>query len=148
MTKNEVIQQIDRDWQQLVSTAKAFETRLQTVSGAVGNWSVKEALTHIAVWDEEIVRSIKLYQDIGEEAEYGTPEAGDKLNELQLEDKKSLSLEQVWGFLEESHGTLLSYLHTLPHDAFYGGTFTFDTISAITYIHYREHSEDLQRFQG
>ena len=148
MTKNEVIQKIDRNWQQLMSTVKEFEVASQTVSGAVGHWSVKEALTHIAIWDEEIVRSIKVYQDTGEEVDYGTPEAGDKLNEVQLEDKRALSLEEVWRFLEEQHEILLSYLHTLPEHAFIEDTFTLNTISNITYIHYREHGEDLQNFKG
>lgn len=148
MTKSEVIQQIDNDWHQLMSKAKKFEAGSQIVSGAVGHWSVKETLIHIAIWDEETVKSIKLCQDTGEEVDYGTPEAGDKLNELQLEDKRSLTLEQVWRFLEERHEVLLSYLYTLPDDVFTENTFTLNTISINTYGHYRGHSEDLERFKG
>ena len=148
VTKDEVIQQIDGEWQQLMSTAKNFEEESLTLAGAVGHWSVKETLTHIAIWDEEIVRSIKLYQDTGEEMDYGTPEAGDKLNELQLEDKKALNLDEVWRFLEEGHEILLSYLRTLPEPAFTDNTFTINTISNNSYIHYREHSEDLRNFKG
>ena len=148
VTKNEVIQQIDRDWQQLISIAKEFEVASQNLSGAVGHWSVKETLTHIAIWDGEAVRSIKLYQDTGEEVDYGAPEAGDKLNELQLEDKRALTLEQVWRFLEERHEVLLSHFYTLPDHVFTENTFTLNTISNNTYSHYREHSKDPQRFKG
>ena len=131
-----------------MSKAKKFEAGSQIVSGAVGHWSVKETLIHIAIWDEETVKSIKLCQDTGEEVDYGTPEAGDKLNELQLEDKRSLTLEQVWRFLEERHEVLLSHFYTLPDHVFTENTFTLNTISINTYGHYRGHSEDLERFKG
>ena len=148
MSKQEVLTEIDKEWQLLLDVAGGFSESEQQISGVVGHWDVREALLHVAAWDHELVGILETFARTGEERDYGDDEAVDALNESQVEEKWDLTVEQVWGHLHTTHRTLRDYLEGTSEKTFAKETYPQGTIDMETANHYREHREDMERFRA
>ena len=146
--KDDAMRRIEDEWQRFLETAKGFSEQELILSGAVGHWSAKETLIHIAAWDEELVKIVQRYRSTGEESNYGDDESVNRLNEQQVEEKRRLSVDQVWDHLQNTHRSLVEYLVTLPNEAFESGSYTGSWIERDTSGHYRGHREDLERWKA
>ena len=147
-SKAEIIGRVDEEWQRLVGIAEGFSDEEQLLPYAVGHWSVKDLLGHIATWDDELVRAVERFQHEGEKTSYGDEAAIDRFNEAEAEKRRGLSLGQVWDEMRRSHRRLLQFLQGLPEEAYAPGTYTGDCIATDSLGHYREHWEDLERWKA
>ena len=91
---------------------------------------------------------LKTHLATGEERDYGDDEAVDRLNEEQVDEKRELTLDQVWAHLHQTHQVLLDFMGSLPEDAFRPDSYTGDTIAMESFRHYGEHGEDMERFKA
>ena len=147
-TKTQILQQASEQWQRLLDVAGGVSEEEQLIPGAVGHWSVRDTLLHVAAWDEELVKQVEQYRRNDEEADYGDDEAGDRLNQAQVDEKRGLSLDQAWEELRTSHQAMLDFLRGLPEEAFAVHSYTGDQIATETLGHYREHLEDIERWKA
>jgi len=144
--KDAFLAQMEEEWQRFLDTTHDLpEDRLFT-PGAVGHWSVRDAVIHVSAWDEELARLVERHRTSGEETSYGDDEAVDRLNQAQVDEKRDMSMGQIWETLDTDHARLLRLLNSLPEDAFTHDTYTGDHIAAETLDHYREHREDIERW--
>jgi hypothetical protein len=153
MTENnngqaETLRRIDEEWQQFVAVASGFSPNEQLLPNALGHWTVRDVLLHIAAWDDELMKQVEHYRSTGEKIDYGDGEAVDRLNQAQVNEKLGLSLDQVWETLHASHQELLQRLHRFPEETFVPGTYTSDQIAMESLGHYRDHREDLERWRA
>ncbi len=144
--KDAFLTQMGKEWQRFLDTARGIpEDRLFT-PGAVGHWSVRETVVHLSAWDEELTRVVERHRTSGEETSYGDDEAVDRLNQAQVDEKRDMSMSQIWETLDANHTRMLGLLNGLPEEAFAPGTYTGDNIATETLEHYREHREDIERW--
>jgi hypothetical protein len=148
MNKEETLIEIEREWQQFLDVAGGFSAEKQTTPGVVGHWNVRESLLHVAAWNGEQVTILATYLSKGEERDYGDDEAVDRLNEDQVDEKRELTLDQVWAHLHQTHQVLLVYISGLAEDAFRPDSYTGETIAMESFCHYKEHREDIERFKA
>jgi len=153
MYKNQILQEIDREWERFLGVAKGFSDKELRIKGAVGYWNTLEALLHLAAWNEEQVDVIKSYMSDGEERDYGDNEAIDLFNAQQVYEKRGLTPDQAWGHLHHTHETLLSFLNGLPEDAFKPDSHLINAMNVHMTAgafsdHYRGHVDDLERFKS
>lgn len=147
-TKSMLLEQIDREWDRFVEVARGVSGERAVEPGAVGHWSLREALLHVAAWDEELVKLLEEYRRSGEQHDYGDDAAIDDLNERQVEERRSLDLRQAWEYLEKAHAGAIDFLHGLPEETFDEGTYTRGQITTETLGHYQQHREDLERWKA
>lgn len=143
----ETLKRVDEEWQQFVDVAKGVPQDEQFLPSALGQWTARDLLIHIAAWDDELVKQVESYRSTGEKTAYGDSEAIDSLNQARVDEKLGLSLGQVWETLIKSHQNLLRFLQRLPEETFIPGSYTGDHIAIDLLGHYREHREDLKRWQ-
>ena len=146
--KDDAMGKIEEEWQRFLETANGFSEQELILPGVVGHWSVKETLIHVAAWDEELVKIVRRYRSTGERSDYGCDEAVDRLNKQQVDDKRSLSVDHVWGHLRDTHRSLVDFLATLPSEAFGSRSYTGDWIETDAAGHYREHREDVEQWKA
>ncbi len=144
----ETLKRIDEEWRQFVDVAKGFSSNEQLLPNAMGHWTVRDVLIHMAAWDDELMKQVERYRGTGEKTDYGDGKVIDRLNQAQVDEKLGLSLEQVWETFNASHQELFQLLHRLPEESFVPGTYTSDQIAIESLGHYREHREDLERWQA
>jgi hypothetical protein len=139
-------------------------SRLITVSGVAGLWSVKDIIAHIMSHEQytadrmaEIIHG-EPYRPARTQAEleaflekFGYPDFGSNLlgdeasSAWVVEKYKNIALEEIVAHEIQAFGAIISGLELLS-DAQLDKHHLFESITLNTYEHYREHSRDIERW--
>ena len=149
MTRQEIMEAIKEEWLAFINVAENFPETEMHISGAVGYWTVYDALIHVAAWDIESVKAVDNYLAKGEYPEWqdwpGTQI--DELNENMVAEKRSLSTEEIWQYFKDCHDQLIQSLNRYEDSVFQEGSFTVGIINSETWQHYKGHNQDLVNFK-
>ncbi len=155
MTKAELIQKIESDWDNLQAALDGLTEEQMHRPGVVGEWTIKDILAHITAWQSRLIATMF-------KAERGlTPEAAepgktiDQLNEKFYREMKDRSFDQVWDDLDSSYHQLLSRLEGWKEkDLFDPKRFKWmkgepfvEYIAGDSYEHYAEHAEQIRKWR-
>ncbi len=139
MKKERTLERLEREWQALINTWEGLPEDVLLQPGAVGHWSVRDVMSHIATWNEEALKALPLILEGRPLPRYMGIDA---FNAREQEHKQHLSLEQVKRDLLVTYNKLTDYLQKVPENAFGNPRFTkrlrLDTIG-----HYREHAAQI-----
>ncbi len=127
-----------------------------TVPGAVGEWSVKDTLTHILDHEERMLRWVD--ERLGGRIPlapqpYGMPEEQlARLNRRIYEENRDRPLDEILAGLDEFHSLALDLVRGAAEGdlidpsrfALEGGEALWQAMAANTYEHYEEHARDLR----
>ena len=133
-------------------------SRLITTAGVTGQWSVKDIIAHIMSYEQytadrmtEIIHG-EMYSPASTHPEleaflekFGYPDfgsailGGDNANNWIVEKYKNISLEDVVAHEIQAFNAIISE-ELLDHHHL------FEQVTNNTYIHYREHSRDIERW--
>ena len=141
MTKTEVLDLINREWRQLLFTAKGFEPESQTVAGAVGHWTLAQCLVHVAGWDQEVINLVRTFIESGTKND-----PPHNINEIIFEGKENMDVEATWEYLHSVHETFISYLESLPESIFDPESYTGNWLGETVPQHYIGHRQDIEAF--
>ena len=141
MTKTEVLDLINREWQHLVFIANGFEPESQTVAGAVGHWTIAQCLAHVAAWDQESLNLVDTFIATGTKNEFPH-----NINEIIFEGKETMNVEATWEYLQSVHETFISYLESLPESIFDPESHTGSWLGDTVPQHYIGHRQDIEAF--
>lgn len=139
-------------------------SRLTTVAGVAGPWSVKDIVAHIMSYEQytadrmvEVIHG-EHYTPASNHAEmdaflekFGYPDFGSTLlndeasNTWIVEKYKNISLEEVVAHEIQAFNAIVHAVETL-HESQLNQHHFFEHITNNTYIHYREHSRDIERW--
>ena len=120
-----------------------------------GGRSVKDVLSHIAVWERRCVRwfEISMLGEVPERPQPGvTWEQMDDLNELDFLRTRDDTLQEARDDYRQSYQQLLALVKSMPEEDF-GETHRFSwwqgrpistVIAANSFEHYREHEEQIR----
>jgi hypothetical protein len=149
MSKRDVIEAIEHEWNTFASLAGDFPEESRILPGAVGHWNVHEALLHVASWDNEVMLLVKNFEATGEKPWWDSlsGEVLDDLNERLVAERRNLDPSLIWAHFRNTHQVLVAFLETYEEHVFVEGTFTGDSINAETWKHYQGHGRDFTRFK-
>ena len=126
---------VETSWQQLMETVNGIPEERLAEPGAVGVWSVKDLLGHIAYWDA-VAADNAAQLARGETIE---DEDWQLLNERSATERAGWPLEQIRAELERSHARVLDALDRYPE-------LSEEHWSGETWEHYDEHVVDLNNW--
>ena len=116
MTKDELIQKIESEWNNLQASLDGLTEEQMHRPGVVGEWTIKDILAHITAWQTRLITTLF-------KAEKGftpdTTEGGqtvDQMNEKFYREMKDRAFDQVWDDLDSSYHQLLSRLDRLERE--------------------------------
>lgn len=135
-------QRIDQSWQALMAALDGIPEERMTEPGAVGRWSIKDVLGHIAYWDGSSVPDI-LSVVAGKDPADGDGEGGEDFESINLREaakRADWSLDQVRSELEENHRAVLDALEAADRA---GVAIDPEVIDGNTYLHYDDHVPDI-----
>lgn len=140
------LDQIDRSWHRLNAELDIIPQERMTESGAIGVWSVKDLLGHIAFWDQEAVVVGPLLV-AGEADPYDGPATViDTVNAREAAARADRALDQQWAEFREAHAALLAYLHSQTANE-RDAISLFAGLRDYTQDHYDEHTADLRAWR-
>ena len=155
MTKDELIQKIESEWDNLQAALDGLSEEQMHQPGVVGEWTVKDILAHITAWQTRLITALF-------KAEKGfTPDTTDggkavvQMNERFYREMKDRSFDQVWDDLDSSYHQLLSRLADWKEkDLFDPKRFKWmkgDPFAAYiagdSYEHYAQHAAEIREWR-
>ena len=119
-----------------------------TEPGVMDDWSVRDILAHVTIWEEEALKHLPLIIDGGNPPRYAVVYGGiDAFNAQMLAKKRWLSLSQVRNELIETHERLVRYVASVSEEEFMRETRFRRRLKLDTYGHYLIHARMTQEWR-
>ncbi len=149
MTKTQLLSKIEQAWAALQASYAGLTEAQLTEPGAAGDWSVKEILAHVTVWEEEALKYLPLILGGGRPPRYSVMYGGiDAFNAQMTEQKGRLPLAEILAQLAETHRRLVAYVGSAPDEQFTTDTRFRRRVRLDTYGHYPVHTEAIRAWRA
>ena len=155
MTKSRLLEEIQIEHQRLEKTLAMVDKGQMLIPGVIDEWTVKDILAHIAVWEQRMVRW--LGEAMSGEVAHMLPDGMtwdnlDEWNEQTYQENRHRSVEQVLADYELSYPQALkaaqevSEQDLIDPDRFdwRDGDPLWVMVAANTFWHYTEHEESIR----
>src|SRR5690606_16917139 len=140
---NGLIERIETHGRELLAALEGIPEEHLLAPGAVGTWSVKDLLGHIAYWDGEATARVRRIL-AGEPARRPGEPHWQRRNAREAALRADWPLDRVWSELHDTHLALLLALQEAREA---GKTIPRNIIAGCTYEHYQAHRDDLHAYR-
>jgi hypothetical protein len=148
MNRPQLLKKIDEAWAMFQAAYLGLSDGQMTEPGVTGDWSVRDVLANVTVWEEEALKYLPLILDGGEPPHYSVKYGGiDAFNALMLEQKRKLSLSQVLDQLTATHRRIVNYIESVPEKEFVADTPFRRRLRLYTYSHYPIHTRMIREWR-
>ena len=148
MDRQQLLKKVDKAWVELKESYTGLSDAQLAEPGVVENWSVRDILAHVMIWEEEALKYLPLIMEGGKPPRYSVQYGGiDAFNALMTEQKRSLSLSEVLRQLDETHRQLVDYLQNVPEEQLTRETPFRHRLRLDTYSHYPIHTKAIQEWR-
>lgn len=154
MTKEKLLKEIRLERQRLEKTLERISAKQMITPGVVGDWTVKDLLAHITVWEQRMI--LWLEQTTREEVPEMLPPGMtwddlDQWNEETYQKHRQRALDEVLADFKLSYPQALSAVQKIPeeelidpeHYPWREGRPLWVMVAANTFWHYKEHEETI-----
>jgi hypothetical protein len=143
-----LIDRIDTNWSEFQQAYAGLSEARMLEPGVSGDWSVRDILAHVAVWDALVLSVLPSILETGRHPEHDEANADlDAFNARMTEETRPLTIDEVRRVLEANHQRLLDYLQGVPSDAVATNDAFRERLAADTWNHYPEHAEAIRRWR-
>ncbi len=148
MNKQQMVEKIERAWADLTDAIQGLSEEHMQQPGVTANWSVKDILAHISVWEEESLKHLPDILHGGRPTRYSVLYGGiDAFNAQMTEQFRALPMREVLRRLEDTHQRLLAYVGQSPEDAYATDTRFRRRLRWDTYSHYPIHAAAIREWR-
>jgi uncharacterized protein (TIGR03083 family) len=142
-----LLKQLDAAWSAFRDSYAGLSDEQLQEPGVVGDWSVKDLLAHVTIWEQEALRYLPLIMEGGTPPRYKTYGGIDAFNARMIEERRMLSLSEVRTQLEETHEQLVDFVANVPMEHLSSATRARKRLRLDTYSHYPEHTKAIQEWR-
>ena len=144
MDRQQLLKKLDKAWALFKESYAGLSDSQLTEPGVAGEWSGKDILSHVTIWEAEALKYLPLILKGGRPPRYATLYGGiDVFNAQMVGQKRDLSLSDVLRQLEETHRQLVDYLQSVPEEQFTHETRFRRRLRLDTYSHYPLHTRGI-----
>lgn len=139
----EAIERMDTSWRAFLATLDGIpEDRLEE-PGAVGEWSVKDVLGHIAFWDAQAIEALRrrLAGEPDRDVDWQA------MNDAAAAERAGRPLSAAWDELHQTHQRLQRAVeNAVKHDPTMDAT-VCGCLKEDAYEHYDEHATEIRAWR-
>lgn len=143
MNRTQLLSRVDEAWQEFALACRGLPRETLLEPGVVGPWSVKDLMGHVATWEEESLAALSLIAEGRRTPRYSRYGGIDAFNNLRWQHFRTLALEDVQSWFEETHARLLDYLAGVPERLFAREGRYRRRLRLDTYGHFPEHTRQV-----
>ncbi len=140
MNRDQLLRRIARRWDDFQASYAGLSDAEMVTPGVAGDWSVKDVLAHVAIWEGESLRHLPAVAEGLRPPRYGGIDA---FNEREVAATRHLTLAEVRYGLGRIHDQLLRYLSGVPKSLFATETRFRHRLRLDTYGHYPLHEKGI-----
>ena len=116
--------------------------------GVTGAWSVRDIIAHVTTWEEEALKHLPLVLSGKRPPRYSVTHGGiDAFNAQTTEQKKNLSMREVFSQQEDVHRRLVQLVEGVPEDQLGGDSRFRHRLRLDTYGHYPKHADAIKKWR-
>jgi hypothetical protein len=142
-----LLQRLDTAWVEFQESYAGLSEAQMMVPGVVGDWSVKDILAHVTIWEEEALKHLPLIIAGGRPPRYVTYGGIDAFNAQMIAQKRDLALADVRWQHEDTHRRLIDFVRSAPADQFARETRARRRLRLDTYGHYPLHTGAIREWR-
>jgi hypothetical protein len=117
MNREQLLQRMERGWISFQATFEGLSDPVLLEPGVVGEWSIRDIMTHIAIWEEEALEALPLILEGKSTIRYTRYGGIDAFNAMSIGKKSHLSLNEVRDEMITTHKRLMDFLSGKPETA-------------------------------
>jgi hypothetical protein len=146
--RDRLFKDLERARDELRASYQGLSDDQMTPPGAVGDWSVRDVLSHIAAWDEMVLPELARLSR-GDTPTLPSLDPGkiDDFNAMLVSLRRNLPLAQVLRELDIARSDVMVALGRLPDSALVEGQFG-RTLLQIWAGHDKEHAEHIRQWRS
>jgi len=147
--RDQLVKDLEQARNELRASYQGLSDEQMTQAGAVGEWSVKDVLSHVASWEEVALPDLTRLArgDMPTLASIDLYSANfDNFNALIMSLRRNLPLDQVLRELDITRADFMTAVSRLPDSALVEGQFGRILVQ-ITAEHDREHAEGIRQWR-
>jgi hypothetical protein len=148
MNRSKLLLILDAAWTALLESYANLSDAEMLRSGVVGEWSVKDIIAHVTVWEEEALTHLPTILAGKRPPRYSVTYGGiDAFNAQVMAQRKTLSLTEVLRQRDETHRRLINFIERVPEEEFVSETRFRRRLKLDTYGHYQLHTEAIRKWR-
>jgi hypothetical protein len=147
MDKQQLLKRLETAWMAFKESYIGLSDAQLLEPAVMGDWSVKEILAHVTIWEEEALKYLPLIINGEKPPRYVQYGGLDAFNAQMRAQKRSLALSEVLSQLDETHRQLISYIQSVPEEYFTRETRFRHRLRLDTYSHYPLHARAIQEWR-
>ena len=147
MKRTELQERVRESHGGLTAALEGLSEEEATRVGLTEQWSVKDALAHIAAWEIEAARIVKEIQSGTWKPRRMNQEMIDEFNRRAVEDRRGRSFPQVREEFDAAHAEMERVIDTLPEEVEESSP-AYKYIEAVTFKHFAHHGAQIQKFRN
>ena len=148
MNRQQLLKQLDQGWAAFKESYAGLPEAQLMEPGVIEDWSVKDILAHVTVWEEEALTYLPLISQGGRPPRYSVKYGGiDAFNAQMTAQKRTLSLADVLRQLDDTHHRLIAYIQSVPEEQFTRETPFRRRLRLDTYSHYPIHTNMIRAWR-
>jgi hypothetical protein len=148
MNKQQLLKRLETAWTALKQSYTGLPDAQLLEHGVMGDWSVKDILAHVTIWEEEALKYLPLIINREKPPRYVQYGGIDAFNAQMIEQKRGLALSDVLRQLDETHRRLIDYLQSVPEEHFTRETRFRHRLRLDTYSHYPLHARAIREWRA
>lgn len=147
MNQQQLLNRLETAWVELKASYASLSAAQLTEPAVIGEWSVKDLITHVTIWEEEALKYLPLIIKGEKPPRYMQYGGIDAFNAQMIEQKRGLALPEVLKLRDETHQRLVAYLQSVPEEFYAGETRFRHRLRLDTYSHYALHVRAIRQWQ-
>ena len=147
MSKENILQHLDTNWQTLVDSISGLSEEDLLKSDVCGTWSIRDLLNHISTWEEEAMQNIPFILAGESTPRYSATGGIEAFNARSQHDKKELTLSRIKRVFYATHQRFIDYVSSIPQSSFENNSRLAKRIRLDGYAHYAEHSAQILQWR-
>jgi hypothetical protein len=147
MNRERLLKRLDSARRDFIASYEGLMEAELLAGGVVGNWSIRDLIVHVTVWEEEALKHLPLILEGKRPPRYSVTYGGiDAFNAQSMLKRSSLPLEAVLEQAEQTHARLLELIDQTP-DEHLGTESRFRRrLRLDTYAHYPLHARAIREW--
>jgi hypothetical protein len=143
-----LLETIDRRWQELLAAYAGLPDAALTEPGVAGAWSVKDIIAHVSVWEDEALTHLPVVLAGKRPPRYSVTHGGiDAFNARMTERNRDLPLREVLRRRDDTHRRLVEFVRRVPESEWRGDSRFRRRLRLDTYGHYAVHTKAIRKWR-
>src|SRR6185369_13071519 len=146
--RQQLLKRLDKAWYAFKESYAGLPDSELLEPDVTGAWSVRDIIAHVTTWEEEALKHLPLVLNGKRPPRYSVTYGGiDAFNARTTEQKKNLSLPEVFQHQEDVHCRLIELIEGVPENQLGGDTRFRHRLRLDTYGHYPKHADAIHKWR-